>query len=374
MSTPRKPILIGQVETIDPLLPEVRAMMQHQGIYLARDSARPGFTVPLVVNADGLFSVIIDKRLDPERFLDTVQIAGPFYAPGEEITRSDPTCTCPSGDGSLRSPCPAHASECATQTTATQETGIPDRMAIRMLVAAGYVAESKANEALNIAHGFQCGELEAAPAPAAPGIDIAGIAGRLLDKANEVRSNGMRFGLNSLHETADVLIECRRDVLSLADASSKERAFLSTVAGLEFDSPMDAVAQARPKDGSDAVWHNPGDLPDVAPGAMGWFWVAVRRANGMSYNFPASYLNSMLLSDENRAADEPVVGNRYSHGAADEMDGSFPATGWHNAQEHSEYDNVYMPLLSDGDELIAWRAVEDFTQQPTSHGAGVSDG
>lgn len=85
MNTHRNPILIGQVETIDLLRPEVRTMMQRQGIYLASDSARPGFTVPLVVNADGLFSVIIDKRLDPERFLDTVQIAGPFYALGEEI-------------------------------------------------------------------------------------------------------------------------------------------------------------------------------------------------------------------------------------------------------------------------------------------------
>ena len=37
-----------------------------------------------------------------------------------------------------------------------------DRMAINMLVAAGYVAEAKANEALNIAHGFAKGPLEQA--------------------------------------------------------------------------------------------------------------------------------------------------------------------------------------------------------------------
>ncbi len=128
-----------------------------------------------------------------------------------------------------------------------------------------------------------------------------------------------------------------------------------------------ALVDTSPKGGSDAVaWHSPNDLPQVSPGDMGWFWVAVRRANGITYNFPASYLNSMLLSDENGTADEPVVGNRYSHGAADEMEGSFPATGWHSAQEHSEYDNVYMPLLSDSDELLAWRAVDDFTIQTTS--------
>lgn len=133
-----------------------------------------------------------------------------------------------------------------------------------------------------------------------------------------------------------------------------------------------ALANSSRNGGSDAVaWHSPDDLPQVSPGDMGWFWVAVRRANGRTYNFPASYLNTMLLSDENGTADEPVVGNRYSHGAADEMEGSFPATGWHSAQEHSEYDNVYMPLLSDGDELLGWRAVDDFTMQATSAEVGA---
>lgn len=38
-----------------------------------------------------------------------------------------------------------------------------DRMAIKMLVAAGFVTEAKANEALQIAHGFTSGELAARP-------------------------------------------------------------------------------------------------------------------------------------------------------------------------------------------------------------------
>ena len=42
----------------------------------------------------------------------------------------------------------------------------PDRMAIKLLVAAGFVTEAKANEALNIAHGFDKGPLE--PAEAQP--------------------------------------------------------------------------------------------------------------------------------------------------------------------------------------------------------------
>lgn len=132
-----------------------------------------------------------------------------------------------------------------------------------------------------------------------------------------------------------------------------------------------ALIDASPKGGSDAMaWHGPDKLPDVAPGDMGWFWVAVKRANGKTYSFPASYLNGMLLSDEHGSHDEPRAGNRYSYGAADEDEGSFQATGWHSAQEHSEYDNVYMPLLSDDDELLAWLAVADFTQQATSAEVG----
>lgn len=80
----RNPILIGQAVEIDLLLPEVRQMLSRQGIYLASDTARPGYTVPLVVTADGLWCMELDSKLDPEHFLPTVQIAGPFYAPNEE--------------------------------------------------------------------------------------------------------------------------------------------------------------------------------------------------------------------------------------------------------------------------------------------------
>lgn len=48
-----------------------------------------------------------------------------------------------------------------------------DRLAIRMLVAAGYVAEAKANEALQIAHGFATGQLAPAPRTASEQGDAA---------------------------------------------------------------------------------------------------------------------------------------------------------------------------------------------------------
>ena len=80
----RNLLLVGQAQEIDLLLPEVRQMMSRQGIYLASDSARPGMTVPLVVSAGELWCMELDTRIDPERFLPTAQIAGPFYAPNEE--------------------------------------------------------------------------------------------------------------------------------------------------------------------------------------------------------------------------------------------------------------------------------------------------
>ncbi|MGV8959238.1 MAG: hypothetical protein ACOH1V_02465 [Stenotrophomonas sp.] len=130
---------------------------------------------------------------------------------------------------------------------------------------------------------------------------------------------------------------------------------------------MEAVIDASPKTGSDAdAWQGPDEIPDVQHENMEWFWVSVRRANGRIYHGPASYLNSMLLYDENGDADEPRDGNRYSYGAADGDDGSFRATGWHDAKEHSEYDSIYLPLLADGDELVAWRAVADYSQPQAS--------
>jgi hypothetical protein len=79
----RNLLLIGQAEEIDLLLPEVRAMLDREGIYLAGDTARPGFTVPLVVMNGRVYSMQVDTELDPARFHNTVRIAGPFYAPGE---------------------------------------------------------------------------------------------------------------------------------------------------------------------------------------------------------------------------------------------------------------------------------------------------
>lgn len=79
----RRPLLIGKAETIDLLRPDVRSMLDRQGIYLASDIRAPGITTPLVVSAGRVHGLQLDTELDPERFNETVRFAGPFYAPGE---------------------------------------------------------------------------------------------------------------------------------------------------------------------------------------------------------------------------------------------------------------------------------------------------
>lgn len=112
--------------------------------------------------------------------------------------------------------------------------------------------------------------------------------------------------------------------------------------------------------GAVSAWRHPDEVPDVPAGGSAYLWVAVKRnGDGRVYSFPAQYLNAMLLCDEWGDGAERS-GNRYQHGPVDEDDGSFPATGWHSAKEHGEYESVYQPLLGDGDELVAWREVPSY--------------
>lgn len=116
-----------------------------------------------------------------------------------------------------------------------------------------------------------------------------------------------------------------------------------------------------PAEAQPVAWQHPDALPSVEPGQYGWFWVAVRRArNGRIYSFPATYLNMFQLSNE-RGDHEEGTGNCYHHGPVDEEEGTFPATGWHDVKEHSEYDDIFSPLLvHEGEELVAWCVVPDY--------------
>ena len=128
--------------------------------------------------------------------------------------------------------------------------------------------------------------------------------------------------------------------------------------------------------GEAVAWRHPDEVPKVVPGGNAYFWVAVRRKHdGRVYSFPAQYLNAMLLCNE-WSDDTERSGNRYHHGPTCEVEGSFPATGWHDAKEHGEYDCVYQPLLGDADELVAWREVADYpaTTPPAAQVQQISAG
>ena len=72
------PILIGQAEEIDLIQPQVREMLEHPGFYIGGDSNNPEMNVPLVSNKRRVFSMKIDQELDPERFLTTLTLKGPY--------------------------------------------------------------------------------------------------------------------------------------------------------------------------------------------------------------------------------------------------------------------------------------------------------
>ena len=73
------PILIGKAEEIDLLPPVIREMVDNQGIYLCGDTNMPEYTVPVASIGGKLYSMKLDDELDPERFTETVTVAGPFH-------------------------------------------------------------------------------------------------------------------------------------------------------------------------------------------------------------------------------------------------------------------------------------------------------
>lgn len=62
------------------LIPEdVKSMIDNYGVYLCGDILAPDATVPIVSMNGKLFSLKIDDEMDPERFRETLTIAGPFH-------------------------------------------------------------------------------------------------------------------------------------------------------------------------------------------------------------------------------------------------------------------------------------------------------
>lgn len=74
----KNPILIGQAEEIDPLQPQVRAMLGKEGVYIGGDTKNPDLLVPLVSQGGRVFCLAIDHELAPDRFLSTLTLHGPY--------------------------------------------------------------------------------------------------------------------------------------------------------------------------------------------------------------------------------------------------------------------------------------------------------
>jgi len=73
----RNPILLGKAEEIDPLRPDVRRMIENPGIYIGGDTKDPRLIIPFWSVNGKVYSLVIDKELDPERFIDTLTLSGP---------------------------------------------------------------------------------------------------------------------------------------------------------------------------------------------------------------------------------------------------------------------------------------------------------
>lgn len=104
------------------------------------------------------------------------------------------------------------------------------------------------------------------------------------------------------------------------------------------------------------VWYSPDVLPNVKRRDWEFFYVAVRRSNGNVYVFPAVFLNEMRLSWEGITA-QGASGNRWMVEPGDDDDF---ASGWFDFKTHADYDDYYMQLLHEEDELVAWSEAPAF--------------
>lgn len=123
---------------------------------------------------------------------------------------------------------------------------------------------------------------------------------------------------------------------------------------------------AEPRDGmqlythpAPATWNSPGIIPNVKRGGSRFFVVAVRRANGKIYTFPAAYLNKMELSFEDCSVPESGYGCVF-----EETEDGAICSGWFDWKTHADYDDFYQVLLEDG-ELVAWAELPAFSGQVT---------
>ena len=59
---------------------EVEHMIKNPGVYLAGDIESPQVTIVLISMNGKIWSTKLDEVLDPEKFLDTLTLKGPYRA------------------------------------------------------------------------------------------------------------------------------------------------------------------------------------------------------------------------------------------------------------------------------------------------------
>lgn len=140
---------------MDAELIEKVARAMHDGVATEVQADIPGMVaVPFPLAHYRALAVAAIAALSATPQADRAKLSNPYTGDPRDYrdVESDPSGVL------IREPgAPLRA---ATPQAATSQA---DRRAIKLLVAAGFVTEEKANEALNIAHGFQPGPLAATP-------------------------------------------------------------------------------------------------------------------------------------------------------------------------------------------------------------------
>ncbi|MHB9833870.1 hypothetical protein Q8F57_003425 [Paraburkholderia terrae] len=73
-----------QIQQSFELQKRLTEMLARPGVYIAGDANAKDVTTVLVVRDGKVFSTKLDEQLDPERFLETLTLAGPYKASGRE--------------------------------------------------------------------------------------------------------------------------------------------------------------------------------------------------------------------------------------------------------------------------------------------------
>lgn len=115
----------------------------------------------------------------------------------------------------------------------------------------------------------------------------------------------------------------------------------------------------------DAGWQEPTSIPQIKPRTMREFVVAVyRQHSGKVYTFAATYLNAYGLVYE----DGCPKGDGCEGACRDD---GCPTTGWFSQTGEEDDATTYYSLnLKDGDRLMGWRELPQWTEAVTRQDRG----